>query len=173
MFLAGDEFGNTQYGNNNGYCQDNEISWLDWSFLEKNRELFEFFKFMIDFRHRHPAIRKRLPDAVCGMESLHSHDVNAENTNLPENTRTFAVSFAGYDQEKGRDDIIYMAINTYWEPVTITLPNLKRRGVWHLSVDTYGNGNGQYVYPVGQEPRIDGSYVMNPRTVAVFTGRVY
>lgn len=173
MFLAGDEFGNTQYGNNNGYCQDNEISWLDWNLLEKNRELFEFFKFMIHYRHEHPAIRKRLPDAVCGMEALHSHDVNAENTNLPENTRTFAISFAGYDREKGRDDIIYMAINTYWEPVTITLPNLNHRGVWHLSVDTYGDEAGQYVYPRGKEPRIDGSYVMRPRTVVIFTGRIY
>ena len=43
MFLAGDEFGNTQYGNNNSYCQDNEISWLDWSLLAKNQELFSFF----------------------------------------------------------------------------------------------------------------------------------
>ena len=50
MFLAGDEFGNTQYGNNNSYCQDNEISWLDWTYLEKNRDLFEFFKFMIAYR---------------------------------------------------------------------------------------------------------------------------
>lgn len=107
------------------------------------------------------------------MEALHSHDVNAENTNLPENTRTFAISFAGYDREKGRDDIIYMAINTYWEPVTITLPNLNHRGVWHLSVDTYGDEAGQYVYPRGKEPRIDGSYVMRPRTVVIFTGRIY
>lgn len=66
MFLAGDEFGNTQYGNNNSYCQDNEISWLDWSLLAKNQELFSFFQYMIRFRKRHPIIRKKLPDAVCG-----------------------------------------------------------------------------------------------------------
>lgn len=60
MFLAGDEFGNTQFGNNNSYCQDNEVSWLDWKSLEKNRELFEFFKFMIHFRKKHTVIRKKL-----------------------------------------------------------------------------------------------------------------
>ncbi len=133
MFLAGDEFGNTQYGNNNCYCQDNEISWLDWNMLEKNRELFEFFRFMIEYRLKHPIIRKKLPDAVCGMEPIHTHDINAEKTSIPENARTFAVSFAGYDAEKGRDDLVYVAVNTYWEDVKITLPSLKTNGAWSVS----------------------------------------
>lgn len=60
MFFSGDEFGNTKFGNNNSYCQDNEISWIDWSLLEKNKDLFEFFKFMIDYRKKHPVIRKKL-----------------------------------------------------------------------------------------------------------------
>lgn len=58
MFLAGDEFGNTKFGNNNSYCQDNITSWLDWRMLEKNKDLFEFFKFMIAFRKKHPVIHK-------------------------------------------------------------------------------------------------------------------
>ena len=78
MFLAGDEFGNTQFGNNNSYCQDNEVSWLDWSLLEKNRELFEFFKFMIHFRKKHTVIRKKLPDAVCGLGSLNTRNEYGE-----------------------------------------------------------------------------------------------
>lgn len=68
MFFSGDEFGNTKFGNNNSYCQDNEISWIDWSLLKKNKELFEFFKFMIAYRKKHPVIRKKLDNAVCGME---------------------------------------------------------------------------------------------------------
>lgn len=173
MFLAGDEFGNTQYGNNNSYCQDNEISWLDWSYLEKNRDLFEFFKFMIAYRHKHAVIRKKLPNAVCGMEPIHAHDVRAENTNLPDGTRTFSVSFAGYDKKKGEDDLVYIALNTYWEDVEITLPDLHKRGSWYLSVNTYGDGEGRYCYPEGQEIRIDGSFVMRPRSVAVFTGKTF
>lgn len=173
MFLAGDEFGNTQYGNNNSYCQDNEISWIDWTYLEKNRDLFEFFKFMIAYRHKHAVIRKKLPNAVCGMEPIHAHDVRAENTNLPDGTRTFAVSFAGYDKKKGEDDLVYIALNTYWEDVEITLPDLHKRGSWYLSVNTYGDGEGRYCYPEGQEIRIDGSFVMRPRSVAVFTGKTF
>ena len=171
MFLAGDEFGNTQYGNNNCYCQDNEISWLDWNMLEKNRELFEFFRFMIEYRLKHPIIRKKLPDAVCGMEPIHTHDINAEKMSIPENTRTFAVSFAGYDAEKGRDDLVYVAVNTYWEDVKITLPSLKTNGAWYLSVNTYGDGQNRYFYREGEETRIAGEFIMRPRSVAVFTGR--
>lgn len=173
MFLAGDEFGNTKFGNNNSYCQDNITSWLDWRMLEKNKDLFEFFKFMIAFRQKHPVIHKQLPASVCGMDSIHTHNLNAEETDIPRDARTFCVSFAGYDKEKGKDDLIYVAVNTFWEDVTITLPNLHGRGAWHLSVNTYGDGNGQYCYPEGQEVRIDKSFVMRPRSVAVFTGRDY
>lgn len=173
MFLAGDEFGNTKFGNNNSYCQDNITSWLDWRMLEKNKDLFEFFKFMIAFRKKHPVIHKQLPTSVCGMDSIHTHNLNAEETDIPRDARTFCVSFAGYDKEKGKDDLIYVAVNTFWEDVTITLPNLHGRGAWHLSVNTYGDGNGQYCYPEGQEVRIDRSFVMRPRSVAVFTGRDY
>ena len=173
MFLSGDEFGNTKFGNNNSYCQDNITSWLDWRMLEKNKDLFEFFKFMIAFRKKHPVIHKQLPTSVCGMDPIHTHNLNAEETDIPRDARTFCVSFAGYDKEKGKDDLIYVAVNTFWEDVTITLPNLHGRGAWHLSVNTYGDGNGQYCYSEGQEVRIDRSFVMRPRSVAVFTGRDY
>ncbi|MFR5601662.1 MAG: glycogen debranching protein [Lachnospiraceae bacterium] len=173
MFLAGDEFGNTQYGNNNSYCQDNEISWLDWSLLEKNRELFEFFKFMIAYRKKHRIIREKLPDAVCGMDGLHIHHINADQTSIPMDTRTFGASFVGYDKEKGRDDIVYMVLNTFWENVEVTLPKIRGVGRWYLSVNTYGDEHGRYFYQEGEEVRIDGSFVMRPRSVAIFTVRGY
>lgn len=170
MFLAGDEFGNTKYGNNNSYCQDNEMSWVSWELFEKNKDLFEFFKFMIDYRKRHPIIRKKLPEAVCGMEPLQKHDINADIHDIPEGARTIGISMAGYNREEGRDDIIYIAINTYWEDVEITLPKLQS-GAWRLSVDTYGDKKGRYFYPEGKEPRMGAAYRMKPRTVAVFTKR--
>lgn len=173
MFLSGDEFGNTKFGNNNSYCQDNITSWLDWRMLEKNRDLFEFFKFMIAFRKQHPVIHKQLPTSVCGMDPIHTHNVNADKTDIPRDARTFCVSFAGYDKEKGHDDLIYIAVNTFWEDVTITLPDLHGRGAWHLNVNTYGDGNGKYCYPDEEAARIDHSFVMRPRSVAVFTGKDY
>lgn len=171
MFLAGDEFGNSQNGNNNSYCQDNEISWLNWDLLKKNRELFEFFQFMIRFRKRHPVIMRNLPKAVCGMEPIRAHAEQAEITNLPENARTFAISFAGYDVEKGTDDLVYVAVNSYWESVPITLPKLRNRGTWYLAVNTAGDKKGKYYYKEGKEPRVNGKYTMPPRSVCVFVGR--
>lgn len=171
MFLAGDEFGNTQYGNNNCYCQDNDISWLDWSLLEKNRELFEFFKFMIEYRHKHPVIRKQLPNAVCGMGPIHAHDLDGNRLTISRDARTFSISFAGYDRERGCDDIIYITVNTYWEDVEVTLPTLKNSGSWYLSVNTYGDGHGRYFYREGEETRIDGSFLIRARSVAIFTVR--
>lgn len=172
MFLAGDEFGNTQFGNNNSYCQDNEVSWLDWSLLEKNRELFEFFKFMIHFRKKHTVIRKKLPDAVCGLGSLNTRNEYGE-TNIEKEARMLAVSFAGYDSEKGKDDIVYVAVNPYWEDTRIFLPDLQGRETWYLCVNTYGDGAGRYVYPEGEEVRIESEFVMKPRSVAVFTTKSY
>ena len=169
MFLSGDEFGNTQFGNNNSYCQDNETSWLDWSLLSKNHELFEFFRFMIAFRFRHPIIRRKLPDAVCGMDAIHTHNINAADVTIPRDARTLSVSFAGYDAEKGEDDIIYLSVNTYWEDVEISLPTLTHGGAWYLCVNTFGDQYGRYCYPEGQEVRIDGKFIMRPRSVAVFT----
>lgn len=171
MFFSGDEFGNTKFGNNNSYCQDNEISWIDWSLLKKNKELFEFFKFMIAYRKKHPVIRKKLDNAVCGMEGMHAHDVNADRMEVSQNAKTLAVSFAGYDRKKCKDDLVYVAVNAYWEEVRITLPNLANYGAWYLSVDTYGDENGKYCYEEGEEIRIDHEYVMKPRSIVVFTGR--
>lgn len=172
MFLAGDEFGNTQFGNNNSYCQDNEVSWLDWSLLEKNRELFEFFKFMIHFRKKHTVIRKKLPDAVCGLGSLNTRNEYGE-LNIEKEARMLAVSFAGYDSEKGKDDIVYVAVNPYWEDTRIFLPDLQGRETWYLCVNTYGDGAGRYVYPEGEEVRIESEFVMKLRSVAVFTTKSY
>ena len=173
MFLAGDEFGNTQYGNNNSYCQDNEISWLDWTLLEKNRNLFEFFKYMINFRKQHPVIRTWLPNAVCGMDPIHAHPENGDLVDISAQAHMFGMSFAGYDRQNSRDDLVYIAINSYWKDVAVTLPSIKGRGRWHLCVDTWGDENGNYFYPEGKTPRIDGEFIMKPRSVSIFVGKPF
>lgn len=171
MFLAGDEFGNTQFGNNNAYCQDNEISWLDWSLLDKNQDLFEFFKFMIAYRKKHPSIRKKLPDAQCGIEGLSTYNIHAEKMTVSRDDRIFSNVFAGYDETQQQDDLVYITINAYWDEIEIRLPDIGENMSWYLSVDTFGDEEGNYCFSEEKERRIKGSYVMRPRTVAVFTGR--
>ena len=105
------------------------------------------------------------------MDPIHTHNVNADQTDIPRDARTFCVSFAGYDRKKGKDDLVYVAVNAYWEEVKITLPNLANHGAWYLSVDTYGDEKGKYFYQEGEEIRIDREYVMKPRSIVVFTGR--
>ncbi|MGP1613370.1 MAG: glycogen debranching protein, partial [Catonella sp.] len=98
MFLAGDEFLNTQYGNNNTYCQDSPISWLEWGFLEKNREHFRFTRHLIKFRNEHPVIRKYMGGCSLGFP---------DNWSLgPDHTKVLRVIFAGRNKDNTADDIV-------------------------------------------------------------------
>lgn len=135
MFFAGDEFCNTSFGNNNPYCQDNIISWLDWNNLKKNKSMFDFFKNMIAFRKRHDAIRKNTPECSLRLPSVSMHGVKPWEADFGGNSRVVNVMFAG--NTDGRDDIVYIGINAYWEDMLIELPDLGTRYKWHLVVNTY------------------------------------
>ncbi|MCR5671062.1 MAG: glycogen debranching protein GlgX [Butyrivibrio sp.] len=145
MIYAGDEFGNTQFGNNNAYCQDNEISWLDWSLLEKNKQFFDFYRNMIQFRRKHPSIRKDITPASCGFSHISVHTENPDNGNITKDSKVICVRYAGYINKKGHDDIVYVAINAYWEDIQIMLPNPPEGAYWALCVDT-GDETGKYFY---------------------------
>lgn len=136
LFFAGDEFCNTQFGNNNAYCQDNITTWLDWNRLEEYKDVFEFFKYMINFRKKHHVISKERQKAKCGFPdtSLHSCEPWVEQTDY--HTKTIGIMYAGRDKDDLCDDIVYFAINAYWEPVTINLPELKRGYEWVMCVNT-------------------------------------
>ena len=69
--------------------------------------------------------------------------------------------------------MVYVAVNTYWEDVEITLPQLHRSGAWYLTVNTYGDWQGRYFYEEKDEVRIDHTFIMKPRSVAVFSGRAF
>lgn len=161
MFFAGDEFGNTQFGNNNPYCQDNEISWLDWSLKEKNSEIFDFFKFMIAFRKKHEIIRKSLRSSSYGFPDISFHTDRRNVSNYNFDTRMVAVMFAGKNAN-GQEDIVYIAVNAYWESVTVQLPELPMGYYWKLAVDT-----GDNVYGFDIKQRIDNEWIMEPRSVVI------
>lgn len=168
MFFAGDEFGNTQLGNNNAYCQDNEISWLNWELLKENEDLFGFFRFMIRFRMNHPAIRRDLPGAVCGLPALTVYGNGGENQ-VDDGTAALGILYAGYDRKRGRDDVVYLAVNVYWEDVNIQLPELPKYLDWYAVVNTAGDGQSRFCYRCGERIRVDSGFRMRPRSVAVFT----
>ena len=126
MFLAGDEFCNTQFGNNNAYCQDNITSWLDWSLLEKNRHIFEFFKKMIRFRKTYRVLRANISDGACGFPDVSFHGVKPWHGHFVSHERYVGVMFAG--QEKGKKaQVIYVASNAYWEKIEVLLPSLPEK----------------------------------------------
>ena len=164
MFLAGDEFGNTQYGNNNAYCQDNEISWLDWSLLEQNQSLFNFFKYMIAFRKRHPVIRREMPPSRCGFPSASFYTAEGEVTS---ESKALGVLYAGFRRDKNQDELIYLAINPYWEAQCLPLPHLAWGGYWQQVVDT---GASEDAILTGPPKQIWEQIWLAPRSVSVLTG---
>jgi glycogen operon protein len=131
MFFAGDEFLNSQYGNNNAYCQDNEISWLDWEDKEKNREHFAFCKYMIAFRKLHPVLRKNM-----GQSRLMLSEITVQGAD--ENTKILRIIYAGQKETEKTDDIVCLAINVYWEEQEFTLLPLQSGESWHVAADTGG-----------------------------------
>jgi len=161
MFFAGDEFCNTQFGNNNAYCQDNEISWLNWDYKEKNKDIFDFFKFMIAFRKEHEIIRKRLRLSAYGFPDISFHSEIPFFSDYNYDTRMVAVMFAGKNHD-GKEDIVYIAINAYWESMTIQLPQLPMGYFWRLAVDT-----GDNIYGFNLEEQIGNQWIMEPRSVVI------
>lgn len=164
MFFAGDEFGNTQYGNNNAYCQDNEISWLNWEDAEKNRELLEFFRFMIALRREHEILRKDTAPCSLGFPFTSLHGTMPWDQQLAWDTRVLGVMFAGRDGQ-GRDDILYLAMNMFWEPVELQLPELPAPYCWYPAVDTF---RGAEAVIRKEELLADRRYVLQSRSVCVF-----
>ena len=136
MFLSGDEFCDTRFGNNNPYCQDNLTSWLDWKLLDTHRDIFEFCKYMIHFRRNHPAIRKSIAQSHCGFPPISQHGATPWDDNFTQDSKIVCTMFAGHDEKQDLEDIVYLAVNPYWESILIHLPKLPEPLQWHLAVDT-------------------------------------
>ena len=128
MFFAGDEFLNTQFGNNNAYCQDNEISWLNWRDREKNKEHYRFCKYMIGFRRKHAILRKALLRSRTGYQDM-------QVMGMDESSKVLRVVFAGCDEE-GQEDMVCLALNVFWERQELYLPPLPTGMGWKIAADT-------------------------------------
>lgn len=136
MFFAGDEFCNTQFGNNNAYCQDNIISWLDWNRLEEFKEIHDFVRHMIQFRKEHPILRKMTKPSSCQFPEISVHNGTPFNASTDYKTKLIGIMYAGRNEEDTEDDIVFYCMNAYWEPLVMQLPVLPNGKHWHVDTNT-------------------------------------
>ena len=168
MILAGDEIGRTQQGNNNAYCQDNEISWIDWSLTERNAELLRFFRLMIAFRTRHPLLRRpSFTDEAGGSKpriAWHGQKLNEPDWSYE--SRSLAMHISGEVDGRGSEHI-YVIVNSHWEGHRFELPDLPG-WVWLRLADTSFESPHDIAEP-GSEVRLgeQSSYQVGPRSCVI------
>ncbi|MDD3361100.1 MAG: glycogen debranching protein GlgX [Hespellia sp.] len=162
MLFSGDEFANTQFGNNNAYCQDNEIAWIDWTQKDTFREFHEFYRYMIHFRKENPVIYAEQESSVIGLPPMSTHKANPWDPDLSKEERGLGILYAGKLEDQ-TEDIVYAFFNTNWEQMQIQLPALTK-GSWQLIVDTAYEESvleGKEIYLT------NGDYLLNPRSVMI------
>ncbi len=169
--LAGDEFGNTQKGNNNVYCQDNPVGWLDWSGLEKHPELHDFVKELIAFRKKHPVFwpEKEMTGMTYskkGVPDVSYHGENAWRVPLEVSSRQLGVYYSGADQTGENDEDCFVAYNMHWLEHTFALPALPKGKKWYRIAST------QEGILDKAEPLDDQKFAeVKERTIMIFSGR--
>jgi glycogen operon protein len=171
MLLAGDEFARTQQGNNNGYCQDNEISWVNWHMATANADLVRFFRLLIAFRKRSSLLRRSTFD-FSGSDGFHVtwHGVKRLSPDWGYDSRTLAMQFTEVNPDGSRQDIHFVA-NSHWDDHNFELPQIGEYE-WFRLVDT-SQLSPNDIADEGQEfPLLSqDSYTVKARSVAVFVGK--
>jgi glycogen operon protein len=170
MLPMGDEVGRSQQGNNNAYCQDGPISWLDWRLLQRNAELLRYCKALIAFRKQHPALRHSLHPGQGGGRGFLEvtwHGTSAWKPDWSPESRSLAFMLRGSGGE-GDEDVLYVALNAYWEPLHFALPAAPGRRVWCVFANT-GMTVPEDVWEAGHEPVLfdQGHFLVAPRSVVV------
>jgi glycogen operon protein len=180
MILGGDEFARTQQGNNNAYCQDNEINWFDWTRADRNKDLVEFFRKTIALTRRFPVLQRRkfflgkdLDDDGVPDLTWYSPDLGSPSWQ-DANARTVCVQLdASEDGSNNGVDRLFFIYNAHYEPQWCMLPRLSGDDVWVRAIDT-SLPSGDDFRDAGQEVEIDPSdhYLVNPRTTVVLLAQV-
>src|SRR5215469_3918566 len=171
MLLAGDEFGRTQQGNNNAYCQDDEISWVDWTLREKNEAQVRFTRKLTSMRRRYPILRRNLFLNGQYIEELGVRDVtwinisgfqmSEEDWHNPE-LRCFGMLLDGRAQttgirQRGKEATILLIANGHYEAVEFTLPECVGACRWTLVIDTNSEAlEDPPAFPVGASYSVGG-----------------
>lgn len=175
LIFMGDEFGNSQKGNNNPYCQDNAVAWLDWGQRKKNEEIFRFWKMLVRFRQDHPILRPdrelRLMDYIaCGYPDLSYHGQNAWCPETDAQFRHIGILLYGKyarDMEIRDDTFLYIAVNMHWEKHRMALPRLPKGAAWKLAFATEsGERTGKHTEDAEEETEFFRK--IPPRSIAVY-----
>jgi glycogen operon protein len=178
MLSMGDEVARTQQGNNNAYCHDSPVSWMDWKQTETNADLLRFVSHCCAFRHAHPVLRNRdhfrHTDYVgSGYADITWHGTQAWNADWSGTSRVIAFMLCGKHAKNGTvpDDYLYVALNMYWEALSFELPGLPAAMHWHVSVNT--STPPEDCSPIGREPLLaDQQHVLvGGRSVVILVGR--
>ena len=173
LIFMGDEFGNSQKGNNNPYCQDNEVAWLDWRDLEKNKEMYDFTARMIALRKEHDILHlSREPmgvdySALCYPE-LSYHGTEAYRPSFESQDRKIGMMYCGKKNGQKEKDFLYLALNMHWEEDILAMPKLPKGMCWELLFITDETGQEEVVPEKNFNSTIK---CIPPRTVAVYIGR--
>jgi isoamylase len=180
MILGGDEIGRTQKGNNNAYCQDNEISWYDWSLLEKNKGLFRFVKEMIAFRLRHPCFMR--PEFYTGREGSYNaipdiswYDEKGGAPNWDKLGYPLALLINGRHAEVTRDrdnNDFYIMFNASLDHVVFSIPAANDRRQWFRVVDTTFLSPHDILSEGSEEPlALPNKYRVKSRSVVILISK--
>jgi glycogen operon protein len=179
MLLMGDEMGRSQSGNNNTYCHDSEINWLDWTLLQTNADFFRFVQHCIAFRKAHPILRNREyfrnQDYMgSGYADITWHGVKSWNADWSDYCRTLAFMLCGKHAKGGtfKDDFIYVAMNVHWKAHKFELPRLPVGMKWHLVLNTYLKPP-EDIWELGKEPALEDQFQVKvgDRSVVILVGR--
>lgn len=177
MILMGDEMGRSQRGNNNAYCLDNEITWMDWSLLSTNADLFRFAKNCIAFRKAHPVLRNRYHfqnrDYVgSGYPDISWHGTRAWYADWSGNAIAFMLCGKHAKEGTMPDDYIYVALNMHWESLWFEIPGLPPGMQWHVSANT-GAPAPHDSWELGKEPALENQQglLIGDRSVVILVGR--
>jgi len=170
MLLAGDEVLHTQHGNNNGYCQDNELSWMDWNMTHQNADMVRFVQQMIALRKRHPSIMRRRFLTGKVIEGKNSPDISWHGVKLNKplwhdpDARILAFTLAGIEDDEAD---LHVAINMSDENATMELPVVEGKQ-WCLALDTSLLSPRDIISPQDQKPFGNNVYSVNSKAVMVF-----
>ena len=183
MLTMGDEIGHSKGGNNNSYCHDSAINYLDWRRLETDSAQLDFVRHLIQLRKAHPVLRRRAylkhqpADEVNGgqfSDCVSFHGRQPWSPDWSHESRRLAVMFCGRetDDEDGAADIVYVILNAHWETATFELPRLPRRLRWHVAINT-GMAPPEDSFPPGSEAQLEDQdeIIVGARSVIILTAR--